>query len=177
MIKKVLATTLLMALGLAPAYAADVSGDWTISMTGPMGAETLDISIEADGNSLAITGKHSVLGDAQGTGTLDGDTITMTVGTTGDMKVGFAFEGTIDGDQMSGTREIKMESGGGGAPGGGAPGGGAPEGGPPAGGAPEGGAPEGGPPGGGAPEGAPPAGGAPEGGAPGGGAPGGGDMG
>ena len=35
------------------------------------------------------------------------------------MKVNFEFEGTVDGDKMTGTREIKMAAGGGGgAPGG-----------------------------------------------------------
>jgi len=159
-IRKTMTTALVMVLGLAPAYAADVAGNWTVNMTGPMGPETLDLAIEADGNNLAITGKHSVLGDAEGTGTLDGDAIVMNVATTGDMKVGFVLTGAVDGDEMSGTREIKMPEGGGGAPGG-APGQGAPEGGAPAGAAPEG-APAGGAPGGSAP------GGAPEGGAPGG---------
>ena len=85
--------------------------------------ETIDIAIKADGNNLTITGKHSILGDVEGAGTLDGDAINMTVTATGQMKVGFIFEGKVTGDEMAGTREIDMSNmGGGGAPGGGAPG-------------------------------------------------------
>lgn len=148
MIRKMITSALVMVLGLAPAYAADVAGNWTVSMTGPMGAESLDLAIEADGDNLAITGKHSVLGDVTGSGTVDGNAIKMSVKATGDMPVGFEFTGTVDGDEMAGTREIKMDAAGGGA---GGPPGAAPQGGPEGGApgdAPEGGAPEGGPPGG-----------------------------
>lgn len=103
-----------------PALAGDIAGTWTLSMTGPQGAEVFDILIETDGNNFEVAGDHPALGPSNGAGTLEGDSVELSLVTTGEMVVEFIFEGTVDGDEMSGTREFKM---GGGAPGGGAPGG------------------------------------------------------
>ena len=131
-------------------WAANVSGTWALKMTSPMGQEeAMDLVIkDADGN-LTIETKHPMLGDMKGTGTLEGNAITMNIEATGQMPIAIEFTGTVTGNKMAGTREIKMSGGArGGAPGGGAPGGGAPGGGAPGGGAPGGGAPGGGAPGG-----------------------------
>lgn len=144
----------LIFIASATGYAANVAGDWVLSMSGPQGTETIDMSIDANNTALTITGTHSVLGEVAGTGTIDGDVIEMTIDTTGGMGIGFIFEGIVSGNEMSGTRELNMGGTGGGGPPGGGPGGGAP--------------PDGGPDGDNAPAGSPPGGGGP---------PGGGDMG
>jgi hypothetical protein len=108
----------------AIASAADVAGNWTVNMSGRRGAETLDLAIKANGNELAISGKHSRLGDMKGSGTLNGNNIVMSVIATGERKLGYKLEGTVTGDKMAGTLEIDRSSmGGGGARGGGAAGG------------------------------------------------------
>jgi hypothetical protein len=59
-------------------WAADVSGNWALKHTGPQGEENWDLVITAKGKDLTITTKHQMFGDVTGTGTLDGDKITMT---------------------------------------------------------------------------------------------------
>jgi hypothetical protein len=93
-------------------WAADVSGNWTVKMTGPNGAETMDLAIKAAGDNLTITGKHSVLGDMSGTGSLKGDAINMDVKGS-QMGIEFVFTGKVTGNKMAGTKEIKMGSAGG----------------------------------------------------------------
>lgn len=129
--RKVLFFTTMLAFVLTSSvWAADVSGDWTVTMKSPMGQdESFDISIKAAGEKLTITGTHSQLQALEGAGTLKGDAITMDL--SSGMGIKMAFTGKVAGNKMSGTREIDMSSmsaggGQGGAPGGqqgGAPGG------------------------------------------------------
>jgi hypothetical protein len=128
--RKVLLLTLLVFVFSSPGWAADISGNWALTHTGPMGEENWDLVITAEGNDLTITTQVQMFGEITGTGTLDGDKITMTFPT--DM-VTFEFKGTVEGDKMSGTKKVEM--GGGGPPGGGPRG----EGGPPESGGPPGG--------------------------------------
>ena len=133
-----LTAALLFAVSV-PVFAANVAGTWTLTMAGPQGEETFDLAIKANGDKLDITTTHPKLGEMVGTGTLNGNDITMDIKATGQMAVELVFEGKVTGNKMAGTREIKMASGGG--PGG-APGGAPPSGGP--GGAPPSGGPGGG---------------------------------
>jgi hypothetical protein len=160
-------------------WAADISGNWTLKMSGRQGEVSMDMAIKAAGENLTITAKHPTMGDMNGTGTLKGNAITMNLTSTGERKMEVEFKGTVSGNKMSGTREFKMSAGGqGGAPGGqagqgGAPGGQAGQGGAPGGQAGQGGAPggqagQGGAPGGQAGQGGAPGGQAGQGGAPGG---------
>jgi hypothetical protein len=172
--RKVLFLTTLAAFLLSSAaWAADISGTWTIKMQSPMGSEeSFDLAVKDAGGNLTITGTHPQLQALTGTGTVKGDAVTMDVKATGQMAVEFIFTGKLAGNKIAGTREIKM-SGSGGAPGGAASAESGAKGGAPAG--AQGGAKSGAPAGGqgGAPGGAPAGGqgGAPAGGQ--GGAPGG----
>lgn len=139
----------------APVYAANLSGTWALTQAGPQGDESFDLVITDNGGSLEITGTHEMLGELAGTGTVTGSDISMSVKASAPIAVELVLKGTVTGNKMAGTREIKMDA---------APGGGGGQGGAPAGGGDQGGAP----PAGGQ-------GGAPEGGQ--GGAPGGGDQG
>lgn len=167
--------TLLAFLLTSSAWAADVSGTWTLTMKSPQNQdETFDLDIKAAGENLTITcSNHPVLQTLEGTGTLKGDAIKMNLKSTGETMagIGINFTGTVTGNKMAGTREIDtsgMSAGGGGGAPGGAPGG---EGAAPGGQAPAAGGQEGAP--GAAPGGQAPAGGGQQGGAPGGAAGGG----
>lgn len=105
----------------SPGYTANVSGNWTVNMSGRRGAETLDLVIKVSGSELAISGTHSRLGDVAGSGTLNGNAIVMSVFATGERKLGYKLEGTVTGDKMAGTRQIdrsNMDRAGGGTGGG-----------------------------------------------------------
>lgn len=124
-------TTLLAFLLTSSVWAADVSGEWAVTMKSPQGEdESFDILIKAAGENLTITsGNHPVLETLEGKGTLKGDAITMDLKSTGGQMagVGIIFTGKVSGNKMSGTREIDtsgMGSGAAGGGGGGAPGGG-----------------------------------------------------
>lgn len=151
--RKVLFLTTLLLLSFSfSAWAADISGNWTLKMAGRQGDISMDLAVKAAGENITVTAKHPTLGDMAGTGTLKANNIDMTLTSTGERKMGIQFKGTVTGNKMSGTREFIRSAGAQGGPPsggqgsapaggqGGAPGGG--QGGAPAGG--QGGAPAGG---------------------------------
>jgi hypothetical protein len=130
--RKILFLTTMFAFILtSSAWAADISGTWTLKYTGQQGDErSYDMVIKAAGENLTITATHPSLGEMAGTGTLKGNDITINLTATGEMQVGFLLTGTVSGNKMSGTREVQVPEGDmegrSGAPGGaasGAPGG------------------------------------------------------
>jgi hypothetical protein len=113
--RKVLFLFILVAFLVASsAWAADISGTWTVKMKSPSGGdESFDLDIKAAGENLTITcSNHPVLKTLAGTGTLKGDAVTMKLKATGEMAVEFAFTGKVAGNKITGTREISMSSGG-----------------------------------------------------------------
>ncbi len=113
----------------APLTAADVAGNWLLKMQGPMGEEEIQLVIKITGEKLKITGRHSMLQEMSGTGSLKGDSIKFKLEASGEMPMEFEFTGKVTGNRMSGTREMRNEGGPGdmdfGGPGGeGGPGGG-----------------------------------------------------
>jgi hypothetical protein len=130
-------TTVLAFVFTSSVWAADISGNWTLKMTGPQGEESVPLVIKAAGENLTVTGTHTSFKEMTGTGTLKGDAITFNLKAA---SMEFVFTGKVTGNKMAGTREVKMGSGGGQGGQGGAPAGG--QGGAPAGG--QGGAPAGG---------------------------------
>lgn len=106
--------------------AAEVNGTWALTMQSPMGEENFDVVIKADGENLAVSSNHPMLQELTGKGTIKGNVIKFKLEATGQILIAFEFTGTVEGDKMSGTREIKFSGAGGpGGPGGeGAPGGG-----------------------------------------------------
>lgn len=121
-----LITTLFVFILTSSAWAADISGDWTLTMSGRQGEESMPMNIKASGGNLTVTATHSMLQAMEGTGTLKGNEISFSLKATGQMPIEFAFTGTVTGNKMSGTREVKMSEGGGGR--GGAQGGEMPQG-------------------------------------------------
>jgi hypothetical protein len=109
------AVLVLVSAPLLPA--GDISGNWVLKMQGPMGEEEIQLVIKVSGEKLKVTGTHSMLEEMTGSGTLKGDLIKFKLDASGDMPMGFEFTGKVDGNKMSGTREMKM-AGGMGGPGG-----------------------------------------------------------
>jgi len=124
-------TVLALSLVLASAWAADISGTWKGSMDMMGQAMELSFTFKADGNTFTGTTAGPQGGENQVTnGKIDGDKISFTVKTTGQMEMTINYSGTVKGDEMKLTMAFDfagMGGGMGGGPGGGAggPGGGA----------------------------------------------------
>jgi len=109
-------STVLAFIFTSSVWAADISGNWTLKMTGPSGEEQVPMVIKASGETLTVTGTHTSFKEMTGTGTLKGDAITFNLKSA---QMEFKFTGKVAGNKMSGTREVSMASGGqGGAAGG-----------------------------------------------------------
>jgi hypothetical protein len=104
-------TTLLAFIFTSSLWAADISGNWTLKMTGRQGEELMPLVIKATGEKLTVTVTHPRFQEMAGTGTLKGNAIEMTVTGTGEMKMGIKFTGTVTGNTMSGTREMIRPAG------------------------------------------------------------------
>lgn len=90
------------------AYAEDLTGTWDLKMYGPHGEEDMVLMIQTRGEDLSITANHPALGDIEGAGTLKGNAVTMRTYPAGPKEIALEFTGTVNGDRMSGTRELKM---------------------------------------------------------------------
>jgi hypothetical protein len=99
-------TTLLACILTSSAWAADLSGIWALKMQGPMGDESFDITIKADGENLTVTAAHQFLQEMTGKGTLKGDAINFNLKATGSLPVEFAYTGKVAGTKMDGTLDI-----------------------------------------------------------------------
>lgn len=89
-------------------FAENPAGTWDLKMFGPHGEENMVLVIQTVEEALSITGNHPALGDITGTGTSDGKAITICTEPAGPKEISLEFTGTIGGDRMSGTRELKM---------------------------------------------------------------------
>jgi hypothetical protein len=153
--RKVLFLTAVLAFVFTSSvWATDISGKWTLKMSGRQGEESIPVVVRVAGENLTLTAVHPALTAMEGTGTVKGDAVNFNLKVGGEIQIDFVFTGKVTGNKMAGTREVKVSAGRGGPGGQGGP----PSGGePPAGGqgdAPggQGGAPTGGeqqPPGGG----------------------------
>jgi len=120
-------TTLAAFLLTSSTWAADISGKWTFTWWGAGAEESFSLDIKAAGENLTITGNHPTFKEMTGTGTLKGDSVSMSL-KSASMEI--ALTGKVTGNKMAGAREIKASGGSRGAQGG-APGdsAGAPQGG------------------------------------------------
>jgi hypothetical protein len=119
--RKVLFLTAVLAFVFTSSvWAADISGNWTLKMSGRQGEESIPMVIKATGENLTVTATHPMLQAMAGTGTIKGDVVNFNLKATGQMQIEFVFTGKVTGTKMAGTREVKMAAGGGqgGAPGG-----------------------------------------------------------
>ena len=122
--KKLILTTLFLALGSAAALAADFSGKWTAEIPGRQGnTTTTTFTFKVDGANLTGTMSNQ-MGDMDITnGKVDGDNISFDIiRTFGDNTLTLHYTGKADGaDSIKFTRTVS--GGGPGGPGGGGPGG------------------------------------------------------
>ena len=103
-------TVLFVALALVSLTAlalADVSGTWEMTREGRDGPMTSDFTIEQDGSKIKVTMQGRQGGEMEGEGTIEGNTLQWTI--TRETQRGefvMEYEGTVDGDSMSGTMII-----------------------------------------------------------------------
>lgn len=101
------ALTLLAANG-ASAQTADVSGDWTLSVTTDTGTTTPSLTLEQDGTDLTGHYSSETLGEADVTGTVEGSdvTISFTASAQG-TEVPVVYKATLEDDgTLSGTIDV-----------------------------------------------------------------------
>ena len=104
--------TILAFVMTSSAWAADLSGNWSIKFTKVDGSEdSLDVAIKDAGGNLTITGNHGQLGALAGSGTVKGDIVNMNIKATGSLPLEFIFIGKAADNKISGTRDIKLSAG------------------------------------------------------------------
>lgn len=85
---------------------ADVDGTWNCTMTSPMGAGSVTLTLRTEGSDLSGT-----LVSDQGTmeftgGTVDGNDLSWTVSVQQPMPIQIETTATIDGDTLNGTSKL-----------------------------------------------------------------------
>lgn len=86
----------------------NVAGTWSVSMTGPMGAQTFNLRLTQEGTTL--TGSmDSPQGSLPVNGTIEGDRLSLSATLTmGGQSIPLSFSGTVDGDTARGTISTPM---------------------------------------------------------------------
>ena len=83
-------------------------GSWEITVNSPLGEQESTVELQTDGNTLS--GVQS--GEGQSgpiyDGKADGDRVSWKVDVTHPMKLTIHFEGTVEGDSISGTAKAGM---------------------------------------------------------------------
>ncbi len=92
------------------AWSADISGTWTFSMKNAQNKdESVDLLIKAAGENLTVTtSSHPALKNLVGSGTLKGDAVAISVKTIDEHNIEFIFTGKVEGNKITGTRELKL---------------------------------------------------------------------
>jgi hypothetical protein len=92
-----------IALSAAVAFAADITGIWTINVETPGGARQSTVEFKQDGKDL--TGAlHSRMGDAPLTGTVNGDQVSFSVTRERDgQQFKIEYSAKVEDAKMSGT--------------------------------------------------------------------------
>jgi|WetSurMetagenome_2_1015567.scaffolds.fasta_scaffold100192_2 hypothetical protein len=110
MSKAIFLFALLAFLFTPPAWSADISGTWTVTMKNAQNKdESFDLAIKAAGENLTVTtNSHPALKNLVGSGTLKGDAVAIAVKTIDEHNIEFIFTGKAAGNKMTGTRELKL---------------------------------------------------------------------
>jgi hypothetical protein len=100
----------LFILSAALTFAADITGKWAFNVELDAGSGVANFELKQTGNK--VTGKyHGVVGDADVTGTINGDKVELTF--SSDQAGTVKYSGTVEGDnKMSGTCEYGQLGGG-----------------------------------------------------------------
>lgn len=103
--KTLIFSALILGLLAFAAYAlVDVSGTWEMTTVSQRGENTVDITIVQDGDKITVTMPGRQGDEMTGEGIVDGNKIQWSV--TRETQRGeftLTYEGTVDGDTMSGT--------------------------------------------------------------------------
>lgn len=87
---------------------SEVNGSWNIEVNTPMGKQSANVNVEADGDtftgSIAITQGSSPITDGQ----VDGNKLTWSVKITQPMPMTLEFAVEVNGDEMSGFVKLGM---------------------------------------------------------------------
>ncbi len=95
-----------IALTVAPATGADISGTWTASFDTQLGTQTYTYSFKVEGNKLTGTAKSNL---AEGTleGTVNGDEVAFVENLNYEgMPLQIQYRGKISGDEIKFTRTV-----------------------------------------------------------------------
>lgn len=94
-------------VSLTGAMDVDVTGDWEMTTVSPRGERTSTVHFEQDAEKITVTMEGRQGDEITGEGTIEGNAIEWTISRStprGDMTM--TYEGTVDGDTMSGTVEV-----------------------------------------------------------------------
>ena len=83
-------------------------GTWQLTMNTPMGERRSTLTLSTSGGTL--TGKQEAEGNTTeiAAGTVNGNEVSWQVSITNPMPLTLTFNGTLDGDSMSGTADTGM---------------------------------------------------------------------
>jgi hypothetical protein len=83
-------------------------GTWNLTMNTPMGERRSTLTLAASGGSL--TGRQEAEGNTSdiASGTVSGNDVSWQVSITNPMPLTLTFNGTVDGDSLSGTADTGM---------------------------------------------------------------------
>jgi hypothetical protein len=113
--RKVLFLTAVLAFVFTSSvWATDISGKWTLKMSGRQGEESIPVVVRTAGENLTLTAVHPALTAMEGTGTIKGDAVNFNLKVGGEVQIDFIFTGKVTGNKMTGAREVKVSAGRGG---------------------------------------------------------------
>ena len=114
---KTLATALAaFALFTAPGLAADPTGKWEATVSGPRGDMAYVFDLKADGEALSGVISNDFIGESEiSDGNVSGDTVSFKQKMErGERVITFSYTGKVNGDEMELTRTVEGMGGGGG---------------------------------------------------------------
>jgi hypothetical protein len=86
-----------------PAFAADITGAWTLTVETPNGSRQSAVDFKQDGKNLSGT-MHSQMGDAPLTGTVDGDQVSFSITRERDSQsFKIEYSAKVEGSKMTGS--------------------------------------------------------------------------
>lgn len=80
-------------------------GNWKITINTPMGAQTVDATINTSGDTFTGT-TQSPMGSQEINGKVDGNKLTWSSNITSPMPMTLEFEATVEGDKMTGNVKL-----------------------------------------------------------------------
>ena len=83
-------------------------GKWDIVINSPLGAQKATLDIKTDGNALSGTQQAAQGSGPLENGKVDGNTLTWSAKITNPMPLTLTFNGSVDGDAISGTADTGM---------------------------------------------------------------------